>query len=89
MPLGWRVVNITGVGVLLFSLAVLVLDPAQWRLALTEICVGFVLLRIVEGTVGFTVLRIVPRDFGRMTKAPALRRCRKPCSRRFPADGAD
>lgn len=47
LPLGWRVVSVTGLGLLLFSIAVLIFDPAQWRFALTEICAGLVLLRIV------------------------------------------
>lgn len=74
MALGWRVFIATGFGALLFGIAVLVLDPAQWRLALTEIFVGVVLLDIVEKAAGFVALRFVPRGFARLFRAAAAGR---------------
>lgn len=52
MPLASRVVNVTSVGLLLFSIVVLIIDPNQWRFALTEISVGLILLRIVNPEFG-------------------------------------
>lgn len=82
MALKWRVFTATGFGVLLFGVAVLVLDPTQWRLALTEIFVGVVLLDIVGSAVGFAALRGVPHGFARMFRASTA-------GRRPPADGTD
>ena len=62
MPPGWRVARVTGFGVLLFGVAVLILDPDQWRLSLTEMAAGLVLLCVAQPSIALRrrALRQIP-----------------------------